>query len=316
MSKKPDFIIGGAMKSGTTTLHHLLSTHAQIFIPECEVHYFCIDDFLVHPPLLSRDSKQWIWHRYENGESSKGWEWYLSFFAKAKPEQLVGEDSTQYLSSALAAERIRQKLPDVKMVFLLRNPVDRAWSQYLHILRSGRALWNFDKMLEVQPATLLSHGLYREHLRRWYSLFEPDRIKIVLFEDLVKNTDQILTEICRFLCLDTSVEGFDLSAQHQNQARFPKQEDIQLWRNRALQGLDRRITHQHFPQKLNPKDGGDSFRSRLIERFNILINPHSSEDKPRMNPATKQLLNDFYRVRNAGLSELIDNSAVELWHDK
>ena len=303
------------MKSGTTTLHALLDSHPQIFIPAHEIHYFCIDDFLAHAPILSRSSKQWMWNRYRDEPTSEERKWYASFFEDAKPGQLVGEDSTQYLFSALAPERIRKILPDVKMIFLLRNPVDRAWSQYLHIMRSGRAMWDFEKMLEIQPATLLFQGLYKEHLTRWYSYFNPNNIKIILFEDLVGNAEHVLVEICKFIGLDADIGKFDLTSKHFNKARCPKRESVQLWRNRLLQGVDRRIASEHFPRKLDPRDWGDGFRTRLIERLNILINPHSPNAKPKMSHETRQLLNAFYSVRNEGLSELIGDSRVSTWHD-
>ncbi len=313
--KIPAFIIGGAMKSGTTTLHHLLNTHSEIFIPDPEIHYFSMDDIFLHQPLRSRMSGEWIWNKYDESPS-KPWNWYCSFFDDAKPDQIIGEDSTHYLFSSLVPERILKRLPHVKMIFLLRNPVDRAWSQYLHMLRRGKMLWDFDKSIEVQPATLLMRGLYKEHLEKWYTLFQAENIKVVLFEDLLKNTEAVLMDVAIFLGLNTRIENFDLKTTQFNKARFPKYQGIQLWRNRALQGIDRRINSLHFPNKINSEDWGDSFGSRLIERINILINPHSSENKPCMKLETRKLLNEFYKFRNQGLSELIDNPAVDLWYEE
>ena len=132
-NRRPDFIIGGAMKSGTTTLHHLLATNKKIFIPDPEIHYFSMDDLMLHQPLLSRHSKKWIWNQY-SASSKELDRWYESFFKDANENQVIGEDSTNYLFSSLAPIRIKESLPNVKIIFVLRNPVDRAWSQYLHML--------------------------------------------------------------------------------------------------------------------------------------------------------------------------------------
>lgn len=78
MQKQPDFIIGGAMKCGTTTLHHLLNTHHKIFIPDREIHCFSIDDFLLHAPLLSRKTQKWLWNKYLEDDPNF-WNWYSSF---------------------------------------------------------------------------------------------------------------------------------------------------------------------------------------------------------------------------------------------
>lgn len=313
--KKPDFIIGGAMKSGTTTLHHLLNTHSKIFIPDPEIHYFSMDDFLLHAPLLSRRSKKWIWHKYDD-TSPELLQWYSSFFEEAKSDQIVGEDSTYYLSSSLAPKRIISMLPNVKIIFLLRHPVDRAWSQYLHMLRRGKVLWNFEKLIEIQPATLLYRGLYKEHLEKWYAIFKPENIKVILFDDLLRNVENVLLDVAAFLALDTNIKDFDLTYTHFNQARFPKNIKVQLWRNRILQGIDRRINSKHFPTSIAPEDWGKSFRGQLVEKINIFLNPHSSDTKPYMKTETRKLLNEFYRSRNQGLSDLINNPAVDLWHEE
>jgi len=105
----PDFIIIGAMKSGTTTLHNILRQHSQIFLPpEKEIHYFDIDK-----------------------NYTKGLDYYASFFNDAKRYQLIGEITPRYIWNSQIAQRIAKDLgTKTKLIAILRNPADRAFSHY------------------------------------------------------------------------------------------------------------------------------------------------------------------------------------------
>ena len=113
--KLPDFIIGGAMKSATTTLHAILHRHPDISIAHEEIGFFDIDNLLEHPDFAFFDAEKNSWHtQFINQSPAKAWEWYLSNFPG--DDMLRGEDSTTYLASPIAAKRIGMQHKNIKMI--------------------------------------------------------------------------------------------------------------------------------------------------------------------------------------------------------
>jgi hypothetical protein len=117
----PDFIIGGAMKCGTTTLHHILAAHPDVYIPENEIHFFDMDNILQHGDFNFYDSSSGVWWTQNlEADAPKFWAWYAQQFKNDKGARVVGEDSTTYLASPIAAARIAAQPKPIKMVFMLR----------------------------------------------------------------------------------------------------------------------------------------------------------------------------------------------------
>ena len=138
----PHFIIGGAAKCGTTSLHYLLAAHSKIRIPASEIHFLDVDDALMHPDFLWSAGASNRWPDFGGPESDAG-RWYQTQFPRDRADALIGEDSTTYLHSPVAARRVTRHLPTAKMIFALRDPVERALSQYRHLIQSGRATADF-----------------------------------------------------------------------------------------------------------------------------------------------------------------------------
>lgn len=178
----PHFIIAGAPRSATTWLWTLADRHPEVAIAQPaipEPKFFLVDSL------------------YE-----RGLDYYSSRWFEPLPSRRVrGEKSANYLENPLVAARIHRDLPDVKLVFLLRNPVDRAYSNFLWSTQNGmeneasfmRALqleaererrypteWNFSR-----PYSYFSRGLYAEHLRRFFELFPRERILVLKTEDAI-----------------------------------------------------------------------------------------------------------------------------------
>ncbi|MDB4433037.1 sulfotransferase domain-containing protein [Akkermansiaceae bacterium] len=308
--KKPDFIICGAMKTGTTTLHHLLDQQDAFFLPNCEVHYFCAGDLSQHFPYRGRSSSRWYRQSYGGDELKQ---WYSSHFDQAKEGQLIGEDSTVYMASSLAPARIRDALPDVKLIFVLRNPVDRLWSHYWHLVRSGRAMYGLDRMLEIQASSLLVRGHYKEQIERYKLLFPENQLKFILLEDIKSKPHAIVSEIAQWLGHPLGVEGAHFTQTHFHRGRYPRSLRMQLWRNRLLQGLDRRLYQNHYPEVIEVSDLPTSVLHRLIEKLFIKVNPHDGVSST-LDHSTREMLGAYYCEQNNGLGELIGRAEVDLWH--
>lgn len=195
----PQFLIIGAQKSGTTTLFRYLLTHSKILKPIMkEINYF--DEF---------------YH--------KGWNWYRMHFPFSKPGHLTGEASTSYLFSIHAPQRIKEHLPNVKFIVLLRNPIERAYSHYYHELRNGNeTITDFNTAIEkeseridknyhrmtrdssfydpnVRRFAYIKKGIYADQFERWFVYFKPCRFKIIESNRLFKNPKDVVNEIADFL---------------------------------------------------------------------------------------------------------------------
>lgn len=182
--RRPDFMIIGAMKSGTTTLYHYLGKHSRIFM--------C---YPKEPMFFSR-------------QYSKGLDWYFSLFSGAGEDQICGEASTCYSRWPYfgnVAARIREAVPDSKFIYVMRHPVERAYSHYRHEMEErqspGGGVISFEQALEEFPE-IFQTGLYRLQIEKFLEYFPRDRLLSVFFEDLSRNPGPLLEEVQRFLGLE------------------------------------------------------------------------------------------------------------------
>src|SRR6516162_2139544 len=180
LHRLPDFIIGGAPRSGTTWLYVLAQRHPQVamaqpMVPEPK--FFLVDE---------------LWER--------GIDYYpKKWFDPLPASRVLGEKSNAYLESPEAAERMCRVLPRVKLIFLLRNPVDRAYSNYLWSRQNGLETETFERALalEVQreqelapnrryarPHAYFARGLYAEHLARFCDRFPRKQVLVLRHEDV------------------------------------------------------------------------------------------------------------------------------------
>jgi hypothetical protein len=203
--ERPAFLIAGAQKAGTTYLYQELCAHPHV-LPALtkEIHYF---DSNYHRDL----------------------EWYLGFFpraAKLAMGRITGEASPDYLVHPLAAPRIAKDLPDTKVIILLRDPVRRAFSQFLHERRLGyESVGSFQEALDLEPERLageverveqnpgyvsyaLSHysyrlrGLYLPQVERFYDALGPERLLVLRSEALYAKPIETTMRVQEFLGLE------------------------------------------------------------------------------------------------------------------
>lgn len=189
----PDFFLVGAAKSGTTSLFRYLVQHPSIFIPRNkELHYFA--DLSV-----------------SRGGSYRTLDAYLRLFERCPDEVRAGDASTSYLPSPSAAARIREVRPDARILAVLRNPVDRAYSHYWHQRVGFREEATFEQALEEEPARIeagLTYGflytrtgMYHEQLRRFTDAF-GSRVRVYLFDDLRSDPAALCRDVFAFLEVD------------------------------------------------------------------------------------------------------------------
>lgn len=207
---KPNFLIIGAARGGTTLLYHLIRRHPQVFLstPK-ELRFFAKEgapDF--RGPGDESLNRKWV----------ATWEDYCRHFSDSDGALAVGEASPFYLCSEEAPRLIHGRLPDVKLIAVLREPVSRAFSAFMYMRRSGREpLTDFAAALEAEERRrkdnweYLWHyrtlGLYSAQIERYLELFPREHMWIGLYDDLERDAARFIKEVFSFLGVDDSYEA-------------------------------------------------------------------------------------------------------------
>ena len=240
--KSPNFFVVGVAKSGTTSIGDYLNRHPAIYIaPIKEPHFFSEDirmaDFRKdYRKKVSFDVKAYLNNHmlpHKHIAIIDDRSTYLELFREVKNEQAIGELSTGYLYSNCAAENLFKFNPSAKIVMVLRQPVERAYSHYLMNIRD---LWDYDSgfinALECDFASsekgwgnshlYVELGLYFEQVSRYLKRFPESQVKICLCEDLRNDPVEFIKDICEFLEVDTSVLSAKTISEHKNVATLPR----------------------------------------------------------------------------------------------
>ncbi len=195
----PNFLVIGAAKSGTTSLHAYLSQHPEIFMSRVkEPRYFAVKN----------NSKINISKAPWKGTITSLQD-YQKLFLDLKDEKAIGEASPLYLAwSEISAENILLDIPQVKLIAVLRQPAERAFSHFLHDKRHGLIKEDsFDNYLKNhRKNTYINLGMYHQLLQPYYARFKTEQIRIFLFDDLKNNIVNVLEDIFGFLGVDKNIQ--------------------------------------------------------------------------------------------------------------
>lgn len=190
-ARLPEFIVIGAVKAATTWLSHQMRQHPAIFMPGPEPHYFS--------------------SAYE-----RGLDWYRDQFRDAASHEVIGEKSADYFAHPLAPQRIATLLPKVPLIVQLRNPIERAYSDYCMLYRRGVVGDDPAEYLmqpdSAQPRFLID-GLYGRHLRAYRDHFPTQQIKIVLHEDIAAMPSVTIADVCRHIGVPVHVARAEVRAR-------------------------------------------------------------------------------------------------------
>ncbi len=298
------------MKSGTTSIHHHLSAHPGVFIPEPELFFFDSDDVVQHPQLLRRgfalpDYREDLPWRIDR---------YRAWFEPAAEGQLLGEDTTTYLASERAPARIAELLPEVRLIFVLRDPVDRAYSHYWHLVRHGQAFFDFDATLEHMTGTIVQRGLYKAHLERYFELFPREQVRVVIFEEFRSSPQRVLDDLCAFLGLMPYSRLSPGGGTRHNAGTAIRHPLLYRGANALLGGFFGRSRASQTPAEPASTRGGKRrtegwVRSRLVHP--VVFDANASY--PPIDPDARARLARFYDRENAGLGKLLNRDLATLW---
>jgi hypothetical protein len=215
----PNFVIIGAPKSGTTSLYYYLYQHPDVYLPKRkELHYFSYEymklltagpgDKHILTPLCARRQE------YEKHYRSVG------------SQRAVGDVSPSYLYFSEVSARINTELKRPKIIIVLRDPIEKAYSQYMHLVRDNREPLEFYDALMAEQQRMregwaalwryAESSLYAERIKRYLHVFGEDQVKIFLFEDLSKSPHVLMSELFHFLGVDTSFRPNTSTVHHRS----------------------------------------------------------------------------------------------------
>lgn len=236
--KRPNFIIIGAAKAGTTALHNYLGQHPEIFVTrKKEPKFFTFYQDETENSPASFDAEGHRRYEYIKAGSICDLASYQALFEGVTDETAIGESSPMYLYCPHSAQRIHEYDPDIKLIAILRNPVDRAFSHYMQYsiqVQGDEYLPTFEKAIAAEPIDHssiwygLRHyvrlGFYHAQLKRYFDRFDPSQIQVHLYEDFKQKPDQLFHDTFQFLGVN---DGFsvDTSTAH-NVGAAPKNQLI------------------------------------------------------------------------------------------
>ncbi len=311
----PDFIICGAMKAGTTTFHKILNFHPDVFIPGPEINFFDLDDILLHPDFSFFQDGNWVKPGFNNNPGSY-WEWYSSFFEGAKIGQKIGEDSTLYIASKKAISRIAIQKKAIKLIVSLRNPTDRAYSNYWHLVRTGRAIYSFEDTIRNDPYSILMRSLYLDQIRFLKEAVPEDQIFISIFEDFVTDQERTIKALSAFIGIDFDLLSGEHIQLHAHKASVPKSTKFQLWKNRIDRESANRFYANRLPYDVSSMPYKKPVFLRVLDRFHRRTNPLMMKRPPPINPATREFLDAYFREELSGLDQMVGKKVLSRWFDK
>lgn len=202
----PTFLIIGAGKSGTTAMYEFLNMHPEVHMSSIkETNFFELEG---KPLILDpKDDPERLFHY---PQSVNKWEDYKALFKDAGDKKEIGEASPMYLYGKRAPKHIKKELPNVKLIAILREPVDRLYSRWLHLLRDGNEdIGDFEGCIDRSTLwwrrnDLIKEGFYGTHLKRYTDLYPDSQIKVFLYDDFKDNNQAIMEEVFEFIGVDSS----------------------------------------------------------------------------------------------------------------
>jgi len=306
----PDFILIGAQKSGTSSLHYILAQHPRVFMPDGEVFFFDVDDREQHPDFFP--ARLGVEHDLDR-DFARYAAWYDAMLRPAG-DRLAGEDSTTYLASKRAPERVERWAPEARLIAMLRDPVQRAWSHYWHLVRSGRATLPFERLVEERPGNLLRRGFYREQLERWRPALDAGRLRVFLFEDFVRDPQRVVDAACAHIGLADTVDVSTVET-HRNKATPPISLPLRLALNRIRAPFEPYRYNRRVPGMpgYRPGRGRPDASHPVTRAWEWLQEATSPKRYPPMTLDARARLETLYRRENDGLDALLGVDLAAVW---
>jgi Sulfotransferase domain len=272
---EPNFLYIGTSKAGSTWLFNALAVHPEVFLASNKGLYYFDTHF------------------------EKGTDWYLGHFAGAGDRPAAGEISHSYLSSPEAAARIEQLNPGMRLLVCLREPVDRAFSDYLDLLKNGQFDGSFDAALEQFPR-LVDRGRYATHLRRYLEHFPRESLCVQLFDDLKEDARAYADTVFDFLGV-TRVELPASALKSRMPAGRPRNAGLAAAAKAASRTV-KRLGLRRLRSRVK----------RSVALRQALYQPYAA-DRPTVDPAAAARLRQVFAPEVEALDVLLGLPVSERW---
>jgi Sulfotransferase family len=287
----PNFLIIGAQKSGTSAIYAYLSQHPQVFTSEIK-----------EPGFFAFEGAQRSFAGPDDAQAGRyivrDLERYRRLFRNVGDRARAGEASSIYMYAPQAAERIRHYIPNAKLIAVLRDPVDRAYSAYRHLVRDGRESLSFEGGLAAEPSRTAANwhpifhykqrGFYCAQLRRFFERFSREQIAVYTYDEFKADPRALLKSMFVFLGIDPDFQP-DMSVRH-NVSGIP--------RSRLLHTIIGRPSRvKDLARRLLPA-GAARLHAALMSR-NIEVS------EPKIARETERALREEYRGDIVQLESLI-----------
>lgn len=203
-----EFFLLGVPKAASSWIYRCFKEHPEIYVPE-------------------KDSLRYFDLKYHKGIS-----WYKKHYEEAEKAQIKIDPSPTYFRSPVAPQRIANDFPNAKFILCLRNPVDRAFSQFWHEKKNQRFDFDFSEVIDnfLLYSWYVETGFYCTHLKKFLGFFDKNRFKILLYDELNSNPSLFISKIFEFLCVDSSFQPSILN-KRVNVAGFEKNIKISFAEN-------------------------------------------------------------------------------------
>lgn len=259
----PNFFIVGAMKAGTTSLYRYLENVPEIFLPQVkEPNFFASSEI----PL---DSFRKVVIRSKED--------YLSLFANAKGYQYIGEASTDYLYSNIAPYEIKKVIPEAKIIMILRDPIERAFSHYLASAKyKNLDIYNLSFYEAVRKdynrkekgigisLLYVESGLYYAKVKRYLELFGEENVLILFFEEFIKYTADQLRIVLNFFGIKSELPS-NIDVIYNSYFQPSTSIGQYMHKNKTLIEISKLIPESKLKVKLRNYFLGESFQKPVLE---------------------------------------------------
>ncbi len=263
------------MKAGTNSLALQLNSNPQVCIPLKEAHFFDND-----------------------GNFSKGIEWYENFFKDCSSDQIIGEKTPTYSYSEKVPKRIFDYNSEVKLVWIFRNPADRTYSNYWHAVKLGSEKFSFEKAVKLESKRIeedifkgyLKRSIYIEQVERYLKFFDIRNIHFLLFEEFVKNPTESMRKLFEFL--NVPFNNFQYIDEIRNITVIPR-----------------------IPRLLKKTREIIGEKSLIYRGFRFIAKRGIKPGYAKLSPELRAELNEHFKEHNEKLKDLTDLN-ISIWEKK
>lgn len=277
----PDYVIAGASKSGTTWVAHCLKEHPEVCIPLRELNFFS--------------------HNYD-----RGWGWYADQFKCEREGDILVEKSPSYMTDVKVPDRLKSAVNEIKVIFIIRDPVSRAYSDYCMKYKRGEATGDIDTELKKR-SEIIENGMYHKYIKKYIDKLGRGKIKVMIFEDLKKNNKKFIYSVQEELGVNNKISPSLIGKKVNKSKSRPIFKSIDMVKRKMLKRVKgiSPVTDRAIKWAVN------GWPSTLYNRLN-----RSRSEPPRMGGELKKIMADLYRPDVKKMSTILDKDLEDIWLSK